>query len=291
MNRTRNSSRRLSTKWSAIALCGFFLPSVAVAQSETEYQKHIEQLREELPEGDFNVRIERPFVVIGDESPEMLQRRCRSIRWAVDRLKKQYFKYDPDHIINIWLFKDKHSYESNVEQMFGEKPGTPYGYYSSHHRALVMNISTGGGTLVHEIVHPFIERNFPDCPSWFNEGLASLYEQSGDNDGKIVGYTNWRLQGLQRAIAAKTVPDFKMLCETSTREFYNEDRGTNYSQARYLCYYLQQAGKLNRFYHDFVKNAESDPSGYRTLVKILDDADMDEFKEQWQQYVMKLKYP
>ena len=24
-----------------------------------------------------------------------------------------------------------------------------------------MNISTGGGTLVHEIVHPFIEANFP----------------------------------------------------------------------------------------------------------------------------------
>ena len=49
-----------------------------------------------------------------------------------------------------------------------------------------MNISTGGGTLVHEIVHPFIQSNFPNCPSWFNEGLGSLYEQCRERNGKIV---------------------------------------------------------------------------------------------------------
>jgi hypothetical protein len=79
---------------------------------------------------------------------------------------------------------------------FQSKPTTPYGYYSSTHKALVMNISTGGGTLVHEIVHPFIEANFPNCPAWLNEGLGSLYEQCGEVDGHIHGYTNWRLPGI-----------------------------------------------------------------------------------------------
>ena len=51
-----------------------------------------------------------------------------------------------------------------------------------------MNISTGGGTLVHEIVHPFVAANFPNCPAWFNEGLGSLYEQSGEVNGAIHGY-------------------------------------------------------------------------------------------------------
>ena len=41
---------------------------------------------------------------------------------------------------------------------------TPYGYYSAAHRALIMNIATGGGTLVHEIVHPFVRANFPQMP-------------------------------------------------------------------------------------------------------------------------------
>jgi len=57
--------------------------------------------------------------------------------------------------------KDAASYEKNTLLLFKEKPSTPYGYYSSTHKALIMNIATGGGTLVHEIVHPFVEANFP----------------------------------------------------------------------------------------------------------------------------------
>ena len=269
------------------------IPATTSAQNASDgaMQQHLNQLRKKLPGDGFHIRIEQPFVVVGDESPEMLKRRCRSIRWAVDRLKNQYFKHDPDQIIDIWLFRNKQSYETNVKKLFGEKPGTPFGYYSSRHRALVMNISTGGGTLVHEIVHPFIERNFADCPSWFNEGLASLYEQSGDDKGQIVGFTNWRLAGLQRAIAGDDVPSFKALCETTTNEFYREDPGTNYSQARYLCYYLQQQGKLRSFYDRFRRNVKDDPTGYKTLMKTLGEDDMDAFKSKWEKYVLGLRFP
>jgi len=47
---------------------------------------------------------------------------------------------------------------------------------------------------------------------------------------------------LQKAIKKGTVPSFKGLCSMSTRTFYDEERGTNYAQARYLCYYLQEQG-------------------------------------------------
>ena len=152
-----------------------------------------------------------------------------------------------------------------------------------------MNIATGGGTLVHEIVHPFVAANFPNCPSWFNEGLASLYEQAGEKDGMIVGYPNWRLNGLKRAISANAVGSFKELCETSTREFYGDERGTNYSQARYLCYYLQQKGLLTKYYHSFLKNRTEDPTGYKTLQDVLGEKDMNDFKTRWEAFVMKLE--
>ena len=151
-------------------------------------------------------------------------------------------------------------------ELFKDRPGTPFGYYSETHDALIMNIATGGGTLVHEIVHPFMASNFPACPSWFNEGLASLYEQCGDKDGHIRGRTNWRLKGLQEAIRQKAVPSFKTLCKTSTHQFYNVDPGTNYSQARYLCYYLQEEGKLSDYYRKFLAARKTDKSGYATLV-------------------------
>ena len=96
--------------------------------------------------------------------------------------------------------------------------------------------------------------------------MGSLYEQSGERDGHIIGRTNWRLPGLQRAIKAGTVPSFKELTSTTDSEFYGDDKGTNYAQARYLCYYLQEQGKLTRFYHAFVASQRDDPTGYRTLT-------------------------
>ena len=265
----------------------------AVAESnlaEADYSRHVEQLKKKLPSAEFTIVIQPPFVVVGDESADMVKERSeRTVKWAIDKLKQDYFSKDPAEILDIWLFKDAASYERNALALFGEKPSTPYGYYSSRHKALIMNISTGGGTLVHEIVHPFVEANFPNCPPWLNEGLGSLYEQSGEVDGHIHGYTNWRLPGLQRAITAGQVPAFKTLMAYDARAFYNDDKGTNYAQARYLCYYLQQRGLLVKFYREFLAHQKTDPSGYLTLRRILGTRDMNAFKVNWEKFVMSLR--
>lgn len=258
--------------------------------TRADYAQHIRRLKNQMPEG-FSFVIQYPFVVIGDESPETVkQRSVQTVKWAVDRLKNQYFKKNPDHIVNVWLFKNKDSYNKYALELFGDRPSTPYGYYSSRNKVLVMNIATGGGTLVHEIVHPFVESNFPDCPSWFNEGLASLYEQSRNNNGKIWGSTNWRLRGLQSAIRDGRLGSFKTLCSTSRSEFYSDDRGTNYAQARYLCYYLQEKGLLNKFYHQFNRDVDDDPTGYKTLQSVLGREDIDRFQKEWQEFVMDLRF-
>lgn len=257
--------------------------------TDADFASHVEQLKKKLPSKEFSIVVERPFVVIGDEPDAAVKGHAeRTVKWAVDKLKQDFFSKDPNEILDIWLFKDAASYQKNALLLFGEKPGTPYGYYSSAHKALIMNIETGGGTLVHEIVHPFIEANFPACPPWFNEGLGSLYEQSGEVDGHIHGFTNWRLPGLQQAIKAGTVPSFRSLTALDSRGFYNDDKGTNYGQSRYLCYYLQQKGLLVKFYREFHLHQKTDPTGYQSLKKVLAEPDMQRFKTKWQQYVLGL---
>ncbi len=259
--------------------------------SRADYAQHVRALKKGLPSKGFTVLVKVPFVVIGDEDATKVRRRSNdTVGWAVDRLKSSYFREDPLKIVDIWLFRDRASYRRNVRELWGEEPSTPFGYYSSTHNALVMNIATGGGTLVHEIVHPFIEANFPACPSWFNEGLASLYEQCGDRRGEIVGFTNWRLRGLQEAIRADEVRTFATLTATTTRQFYDEDRGTNYSQSRYLCYYLQEKGLLREFYRRFVAGAKKDPTGLRTLKSVLREDDMARFQKRWQLWVLGLRF-
>ena len=261
--------------------------------TDADYARHVMRLRKKIPAGGmFNIAIQRPFVVIGDApSARIRAYSTGTIKWAVDKLKKAYFEKDPREILDIWLFSSEKVYRKYAWEIYRDKPNTHFGYYSSVGKALIMNISTGGGTLVHEIVHPFVEANFPACPSWFNEGLGSLYEQSGERSGEIIGLTNWRLAGLQKAIKAKRVPSFRTLTATSTRQFYAEDKGTNYAQVRYLCYYLQEMGLLRKYYKDFVANHKTDPTGYETLKKTLNlktDKDMDAFKKKWEAYVLKL---
>lgn len=259
--------------------------------SDAEFQKHAQDLKTKLKNRGFTIIIEKPFVVIGDESAEIVRQRSQgTVKWAVDKLKQDFFTKDPENILNIWLFKDEISYRKHTKEFFGDEPDTPYGYYSSANRALVMNISTGGGTLVHEIVHPFIEANFPDCPAWFNEGLGSLFEQAGEEDGHIVGYTNWRLAGLQRAIRQKKLPQFHTLLSTTDRQFYNADTGTNYSQSRYLLYYLQQKGLLVKFYKEFYDNRKTDPTGYKSLQKVLGEKNMTGFQDRWEAFVLNLVF-
>ncbi len=91
--------------------------------TDADYAQHIMELRERLPHKGFSVVIQKPFVVVGDEPLKVVQRRSQdTVKWAVDRLKKDYFTEDPVDIIDIWLFRDAPSYEEGVKQLTGRDP-------------------------------------------------------------------------------------------------------------------------------------------------------------------------
>jgi len=251
------------------------------------------KLGKTVPDG-FTIVPESPFIVLGDEPAEVVRSRAvKTVKWAVDKLKQEYFARDPDEIIDVWLFRDDVSYRKYAKLLFDDTPTTPFGYYSAQHHVLVMNISTGGGTLVHEIVHPFMRANFPACPAWFNEGLASLYEQSREKDGRIVGLINWRYTGLEKAIKEEKLIPFEKLMALTDEQFYggkgNPGYDQHYGQSRYLCYYLQETGLLAKFYREFVANAEKDPTGYTTLQRVLGEKDMVAFQKKWEKYILGLR--
>jgi hypothetical protein len=262
--------------------------------SSAEYAEHVQGLRERLQArrlGHLDIRIEPPFVVAGDGMPEELERSLETVRWASAKLEQDFFARRPAKILEIFLFATEESYERGVQALTGKAPGTPYGFYSSAHGGLFMNISTGGGTLVHEIVHPYVEADFPSAPPWLNEGLGSLFEQSAERAGHIVGLTNWRLAGLQRAIARGGLPSFRKLTGLGSAAFYRDDSGTSYAQSRYLLYYLQERGLLRDFYRAFRVARGKDPTGYATLVQSLGERDMDAFQRRWERYVSTLRFP
>jgi hypothetical protein len=252
--------------------------------SAGDYAQHVMKLREKLP-ARFHVTLEAPFVIVSDGDDHGQ----RIVRWTVAMLKRDFFAVEPTRILDIWLCEDAASYTRVATALTGEAPDTPYGFFSPSAGALIMNIATGGGTLVHEIVHPFMEANFPSVPPWYNEGMGSLFEQSGDKDGHIVGYTNWRLAGLKQAIAHRLLPSFAELTAMNSVQFYQQDRGDNYAQARYLLYYLQEKKLLVTFHREYLRARGQDPSGIQTLKRVL--GDLTEFQKGWEAWVLTLRFP
>jgi len=264
------------------------------AFSRAQYTQHVMALRDKLAAKGLrglSIRIEAPFVVIGDAGDAKLARDASTVRWAADHLEADFFATHPRQILDVYLFHGDASYRHGVKVLVGEAPDTPYGFYSPDARALFMNISTGGGTLVHEIVHPYVEADFPGAPPWLNEGLGSLFEQSAEQGGHIVGLTNWRLAGLQHALARGDAPSFRALTSLDPTAFYDDDSGVHYAESRYLLYYLQQQGKLREFYRAARAAHAKDPTGYATLVATLGEHDMTAFRTRWEAFVAALKFP
>jgi hypothetical protein len=46
-----------------------------------------------------------------------------------------------------------------------------------------------------------------------------------------------------------------------------------------------------KFYQEFVAHAADDPTGYKTLQRVLGEADMAGFQKRWEAWILKLTFP
>jgi hypothetical protein len=278
---------------SLACLCVLALVSAAPAtrpSMDEQCRALASKWRERLTAEKFDVLIAPPFVVAGNIGEgELAAYRDQTILAAKNALTATYFRTEVDQPILVLLFGDGDSYQKLCLKWFNDRDLPHYGLYRHRDRTMLMNISTGGGTLVHELTHALIDADFPNVPDWFNEGFASLYEQCSIHGNRIEGLTNWRLAGLQKAIKdGKLRPIEKLIADD---DFRNDDRvGINYAQSRYLMYYLQQQGKLQMFYTKFRDGYEKDPTGLETLKAVLAPEDLQAFNERWQKWVMTLRF-
>lgn len=257
-----------------------------VAACETVAQELADRLGERCA-----VVLHAPFVIGGDLSrAELDEWHHRTIGPAARAMAKSYFDATPNRPVTVLLFRDEKSYNHYAQELYGEAGISVFGYYKPSQRVLVMNIATGGGTLVHELTHALMDFDFPGVPDWFNEGLASLHEQCRirDDESGIDGLENWRLPILQQAIQQNRLRSLQSLIADD--DFRSDNIGLNYAYARYFCLYLQREGKLEEFFRRFRADRHTDEQGEQTVAAVLAPASWDELDRQFQAWVMQLKW-
>ena len=227
------------------------------------------QLGQHLDEQD-RIIVRPPFVIGGDLSEAELDRYyVQTILPTKRALDLAYFDHGPDKPLTLLLYSNERAYRDAAWKLDRRNTTNYYGYYIRSDKRIVVNIGTGEGTLAHELAHALGHFDFPNMPEWFDEGLASLYEEADfSEDGlQLNGLSNWRLNHLLSAMQQRRLGTLESLI--SAREIREEKQAIEYAHARYFCLYLQERGLLPFFYRKFRDRAANDPSGLRTLCEIL----------------------
>ncbi len=264
-------------------------PAPKTDSASVNYESQVNWLKGQLT-NDFIVKGHSYFVIASNLSEEETEKIIQTtIDRAVECFYNDYFETKPTEATTIFLFKNDDTYRYWAKKLYDDDDLSRYGYYKPTDKTMLMNINTGTGTLVHEMTHALVRYDFPDIPSWFNEGLGSLYERCSLNNKIILGYVNWRLPALQDAIIEKSYKSLSNLVNMGWNEFYGTGSDVNYAQARYLCMYLQENNLLKKYYKLFRDTYADDNTGKTQLEKITGKS-IDELDKDYVYWVKTLKY-
>ncbi|MBI1348531.1 hypothetical protein GC163_19835 [bacterium] len=219
-----------------------------------------------------------PFLVTGNISQSQLTAVVKDVIQPTARaLSIHYFDQPPAEPIVIVLLADHDTYRQMVSDWGHHRQAEYAGLYSRDDRRIVLNLATGEGTLAHELTHALAHADFPEMPEWFDEGLASLHEESQfSTDGlRLIGLPNWRDHQLAEAYTADSVPSVASLVQQPFGR--NTHLAIRYALARNVCLYLQHQRLLGEFYRKSRAHISEDPTGGWTLLEITGCPDVETF--------------
>lgn len=207
----------------------------------------------------------------------------QTIAPAHDRLTREYFSSltANTHIIPVYIVGSEYTSDgfktfTNYTKKVHMRPcGNRIGYYNPYDKSLMVWLSSGEGTLVHELTHALMDVHYPNPPHWLAEGISALQEQT--YQGKPMN--NWRLNYIDF-----TLSKFKSYIKV-TELLKAEADGTGYhdvmldAYSRYFCLFLYEQKVLFAVYKEMAAGNLQD--GQSVVLKRL-NVSVEELQRQWE---------
>jgi len=246
------------------------LPEIEEESPGFDYNTVINEHSPQIPDG-MSITKYKQFVIFSDMNDELTFKLIENdVRFTIEAMTNNYVNTLPDVVTPIYLFEQFDNYKKFVLDNYDidEDDISPYGFYKISKNVIVVRYVTWKGSIIHEITHRFIRSDFPEAPSWFDEGFASLNEKATFKNGNLIGEFSYRIIPLRRAMNENTYTGLKHLMETNDEVLYGKRTSYYYAQSRYLLMYLQEKGLLEKFYKTFRDNYNKDNSGIRQLEEV-----------------------
>lgn len=181
-------------------------------------------------------------------------------------LSAEYGIAPADEYVTIRLVPGVSDVRRLAEKLHGLDVSPSTIAYSFRDDLAIVAVSQGqSGSVLHELAHLAMRRDFGDAPQWFEEGFASLYEVAVRCGDRFDGVDNWRGDLLRRdwrqappldaIVADESVGASSDTADQSGDEppAYLSDMGELTralieAKMRYLVLLLQEQGKLPTLY-------------------------------------------
>lgn len=255
-----------------------------------EYSEIINKYNTILPSG-FLVTKYKYFIIFSDLDENLTYTLIESdVKNTITAMTGNYVEKFPGEVTPIIIFNEFDSYKKFVLNNYDieEHDLSPYGFFKISKNVIVIRYVSWKGSILHEITHRFTRSDFPDIPSWFDEGFAALHEKSTFKNENLVGEFSWRIISIRRAFENNNYTGLKLLMETNDDELYGKRSSFYYAQSRYLLMMLQQKGLLKEYYKLFRDTYTKDESGVSQLEKIMKKP-INEIDEELEEYVKSFK--
>lgn len=199
---------------------------------------------------------------------------------AVVALSTEYGLPVPDTLISVYLVPDAAALRKLAATLHHvtADPGA-IGYSVPNDQSIVAVIPGAEiGTLLHELTHLLVKRDFADAPPWLDEGFAALHEVSHWEGNRLVGDPNWRGDLLRELGYPNRTYSLAALLTMHGDDFNAYQSGdferapVNHALARYFVLQLQQTGRLASVYRALRKQDVLSDAIMRSDTTVLGDA-------------------